>query len=70
MDAHFLIKIYTCGCKDLTFMDKEGRRQDASERFVGLKSVAYRRGVGGFKPPRNSEDPPKSCRTQPDCENC
>ena len=28
-------------------------------------------GVGGFKPPpRNSEGPPKSCQTQPDCENC
>ena len=25
---------------------------------------------GGFKPPRNSEGPPKSCQTQPDCENC
>ena len=25
----------------------------------------------GFKPPpRNSEGPPKSCQTQPDCENC
>ena len=25
---------------------------------------------GGFKPsPRNSEGPPKSCQTQPDCEN-
>ena len=29
-------------------------------------------GVGGFKhpPPRNSEGPPKSCQTEPDCENC
>jgi len=27
-------------------------------------------GVGRFQPPRNSEDPPKSCQTQPDCENC
>jgi len=26
MDTHFLIKIYTCGYKDLTLMDKEGRR--------------------------------------------
>ena len=25
---------------------------------------------GVFKPPRNSEGPPKSCQTQPDCENC
>jgi len=36
-------------------------------------SVAYRGGVGVFKPPpkkRNSEGPPKSCQTQPDCENC
>ena len=29
------------------------------------------RGGWGFKPPpRNSEGPPKSCQTQPDCENC
>ena len=37
-------------------------------------SVAYRGGVWGFKStpplPRNSEGPPKSCQTQPDCENC
>ena len=25
---------------------------------------------GGSTPPRNSEGPPKSCKTQPDCENC
>ena len=33
------------------------------------------RAEGGFgrfnpPPPRNSEGPPKSCQTQPDCENC
>jgi len=30
------------------------------------------RGFGGLNPlpPRNSEGPPKSCQTQPDCENC
>jgi len=30
-------------------------------------------GLGGSDtppPPRNSESPPKSCQTQPDCENC
>jgi len=30
-------------------------------------------GLGGIKlppNPRNSEGPPKSCQTQPDCENC
>ena len=30
-------------------------------------------GFRGFNPPphpRNSEGPPKSCQTQPDCENC
>ena len=34
-------------------------------------SVAYRQAGGGFNPPtpRNSEGPPKSCQTQPDCEN-
>jgi len=30
--------------------------------------------LGGIRPPppppRNSEGPPKSCQTQPDCENC
>ena len=25
---------------------------------------------GVSKPPRNSEDSPKSCQTQPDCGNC
>ena len=25
---------------------------------------------GEVQPPRNSKDPPKSCQTQPDCENC
>jgi hypothetical protein len=42
---------------------KARRRYDA---------VAYW-GGGGFKhppTPRNSEGPPKSCQTQPDCENC
>ena len=37
------------------------------------ESVAYRGGGGVWgvqPPPRNSEDPPKSCQTQPDCENC
>jgi len=36
-------------------------------------SVAYQgEGFGVFKPPlpRNSEGPPKSCQTQPNCENC
>ena len=28
------------------------------------------RGFGPPPPPRNSEGPPKSCQTQPDCENC
>jgi len=27
-------------------------------------------GGGVFKPPRNSESPPKPCQTHPDCENC
>ena len=34
-------------------------------------SVAYWGGwFGVFKPPQNSEGPPKSCQTHPDCENC
>jgi len=36
-------------------------------------AVAYRGGRGlwgSTPPPRNSEGPPKSCQTQPDCENC
>jgi len=35
--------------------------------------LLWHTGGGGFKflpPPRNSEGPPKSCQTQPDCENC
>ena len=39
-----------------------------------LPTVAYWGGggeeFGVLKPPRNSEGPPKSCQTQPDCENC
>ena len=35
-----------------------------------LSSSGVRGGFGVFKPPpRNSEGPPKSCQTQPDCEN-
>ena len=37
-----------------------------------VKSVLYRGRGGGStpSPPRNFEGPPKSRRTQPDCENC
>ena len=38
-----------------------------------VETVEYRGGLGGSKPPKppgNSEGPPKSCQTQPDCENC
>ena len=41
--------------------------------FLGHSlSVAYRGGggLGCSNPTRNSEGPPKSCQTQPDCENC
>ena len=31
--------------------------------------VALPGGGGSTPPPRNSEGPPKSCQTQPDCEN-
>ena len=34
------------------------------------RSVAYRGGCWGSTLPRNSGGPPKSCQTQPDCENC
>ena len=27
-------------------------------------------GLRGSNAPRNAEGPPKSCQTQPDCENC
>ena len=44
------------------------------EVLCGVTTVAYRGdGVwGGFKLPqlRNSEGPPKSCQTQPNCEKC
>ena len=33
-------------------------------------AVAYRGGLGFKPPPLNSEGPPKSYQTQPDCENC
>jgi hypothetical protein len=40
--------------------------------YEQLQAVAYRGGGLGCStpPPRNSEGPPKSCQTQPDCENC
>ena len=39
------------------------------DRWRALVNSGVPRGV--FKPPpRNSEGPPKSCQTQPDCENC
>ena len=39
--------------------------------FIILVPVAYRGGVWGVQTsPQNSEGPPKSCQTQPDCENC
>ena len=34
-----------------------------------LIAVAYRGGLGGSNPSRNYECLPKSCQTQPDCEN-
>jgi len=38
--------------------------------FRPSDAVAYRGGsLGCSNPPRNSEGPPKSCQTQPDCEN-
>jgi len=38
-------------------------------RFVGISGVT-RGGLGcSTPPPRNSEGPPKSYQTQPDCEN-
>jgi len=42
------------------------------ERRHSYSAVAYRGGLGGSNPPppRNSEGHPKSCQTQPDCENC
>ena len=40
--------------------------------YMYLISVAYRGGGLGRSnpPPRNSEGPPKSCQTQPNCKNC
>ena len=36
----------------------------------GLDQWRTEGGYGVQTPPRNSEDPPKLCQTQPDCENC
>jgi len=50
-----------------------GRALLDTGRAVSANSVAYRGGGlgGGVQPPPpNSEGPPKSCQTQPDCENC
>ena len=55
----------------ITTLDGYGHtNQFVSDESVSI-SVAYRGGVGGSNPPpRNSEVPPKSCQTQPHCENC
>ena len=57
-------------CKETT----AGGAGKICSRFsiTGQGAVAYRGGVWGCSnpPPRNSEGPPKSCQTQPDCENC
>jgi len=39
-------------------------------RNIFLSSGVPWGGGWGFNPPRNSEGPPKSCQTEPDCENC
>ena len=50
------------------------RLSSVMETYHGfcVVAVAYRGGMLGCStpPPRNSEGPPKSCQTQPDCENC
>ena len=57
----------------------ERRKQERNKRLVllevGKRGGQWRtEGWGGLRcsnpPPRNSEGPPKSCQTQPDCENC
>ena len=42
----------------LLFLMQEGDHQRRTEGGLGVQ------------PPRNSERPPKSCQTLPDCENC
>ena len=57
----------------LTDSENEGYSAVKCDTFICVKyceSVAYRVGGGFNPPPRNSEGPPKSCQTQPYCENC
>ena len=56
-------------CNDLlASWGVRGQNPDGAGHLI-FSAVAV--GLGGFKPPlRNSKGPPKSCKTQPDCENC
>ena len=47
-------------------------RLHISHQIIIRPSGVPRVGFGVLKPspPRNSEGPPQSCQTQPDCENC
>jgi len=42
----------------------------SNEKVSGEISDVLKGGGFNLPPPRNSEGVPKSCQTQPDCENC
>jgi hypothetical protein len=69
-----------CACKRPSIrcgaLDSVQGRIRALFSYFGLRAcrwheVAHRGRVWGVQPPsRNSEGPPKSFQTQPECENC
>jgi len=65
----------TCVLHNCRLLHKSyGNWRHVSARHIHatIKSSDVPRGGLGCStpPPRNSEGPPKSCQTQPDCENC
>ena len=58
-------------CRPNTAMLSVPHKRLSRPDIMGLKQWRTEGGFGVFNPPpRNSEGPPKSCQTQPDCENC
>jgi len=56
-------------CQWLKFLLNGLRAQNRESAAVGFSGLPMGGGCG-VQTPRHSEGPPKSCQTQPDCENC
>jgi len=59
------------GCKFKKIIVRGVNTLLQNAKNLGNSGVPRGVDLGGSKPPfRNSEDPPKSCQTRRDCENC